>query len=266
MIDINKLPKKILNQIKDLSYTMDDVGESDSTIAIFENMVLKIEKTSRQSNREYEILKWLKNRLPVPEIIGFEQQDGYNYLLMSKLTGSMACDKMNMQTPERVIEALAGGLKALWKVDISDCPYSSRLEDCLKLAAYNIKHNLVDVDDFNEDTLGENGFKNVEELYAFLMNNKPAEDLVFSHGDYCLPNVFIDGNKAVGFLDLGKAGVADRWKDISLAVRSIKYNICDLYGLRYNEYLKLKNRFYSLLGIEEDKEKLRYYILLDELF
>ena len=178
----------------------------------------------------------------------------------------MACDKMNMQTPERVIEALAGGLKALWKVDISDCPYSSRLEDCLKLAAYNIKHNLVDVDDFNEDTLGENGFKNVEELYAFLMNNKPAEDLVFSHGDYCLPNVFIDGNKAVGFLDLGKAGVADRWKDISLAVRSIKYNICDLYGLRYNEYLKLKNRFYSLLGIEEDKEKLRYYILLDELF
>ncbi len=49
-------------------------------------------------------------------------------------------------------------------------------------------------------------------------------------------------------------------------LRSLKYNICDLYGLSDEEYLKLKNKLYSLLDIKEDEKKLRYYILLDELF
>ncbi len=41
---------------------------------------------------------------------------------------------------------------------------------------------------------------------------------------------------------------------------------CELYG--YNEvwFQNLKQQFYKNLGIKEDKEKLRYYILLDALF
>lgn len=266
MFEMNKLPDAIHNKIKNLPYKVDNIGESESLVVIFENMVLKIEKTSSQSDNEYEILKWLNGKLPVPEIIEFARAGGYNFLLMSKLKGKAAYDKINMRNPELLVEALADGIRQLQSIDTADCPFDGRLDKRLKDAEYNLKHNLVDVDDFNEDTLGENGFKDVDELYEFLLKNKPSEDLVFTHGDYCLPNIFVSRSRTVGFLDLGKAGVADRWQDIALCLRSLKYNICDLYGLGDEEYLKLKNKLYSLLDITEDEKKLRYYILLDELF
>lgn len=258
----NHIKKKIDNQ----PYTYDKLGESDSTVILFDDMVLKIEKTSCQSDREYHILNWLDKKLPVPKIICFERKDGFNYLLMTKLDGSMACDTINIDKLDSIVESLADGLKQLWRIDITNCEFDSTLDVKLKEAKYNIDHNLVDCNDFEECTLGPDGFKDIDALYSFLMKNKPEEDLVFSHGDYCLPNVFINDKSAVGFLDLGKAGVADRWADIALCVRSLKYNICDLFNLPYNHYLSLKQKLYDLLEIKENEEKLRYYILLDELF
>ena len=263
---IKNLPKEIYDFIKDQPYETDGIGESGSTVLLFENMVLKIEKTSAQSDNELSVMQWLSGKLPVPKVIAFAQENGYNYLLMSRLSGEMSCSDQNLQSVEDTVIALADGIKMLWSVDISNCPYINNLDVKLKNAKYNIENNLVDTDDFNEDTLGEGGFKDVSELYDFLLNNRPEEDLVLSHGDYCLPNIFLKDGKVSGFLDLGKTGIADRWQDIALCVRSLKYNICDWFGLDEKAYKKCKALFYSRLGIEEDAEKLRYYILLDELF
>ncbi len=78
---------------------------------------------------------------------------------------------------------------------ITDCALNSTLDKKLKAAKFNIDNDLVDIDDFEENTIGANGFKDINALYSFLLNNKPKEDLVFTHGDYCLPNVFSDGEK-----------------------------------------------------------------------
>lgn len=209
---------------------------------------------------------WLGGRLPVPEVIAFEQDNGFNYLLMSRLKGHMGCGCLCRSNMEDTIVALADGIKQLWQIDISVCPYSSTLDKRLTDAKYNMDNGLVDVDNFNDDTLGENGFEDVDSLYDFLVNNQPEEDLVFTLGDYCLPNVFVEGDRAIGFIDLGKAGVADKWQDIALCIRSLKYNVSSMLGLSESEYNRLKNLFYAELGIEEDEQKLRYYILLDELF
>lgn len=259
------LPKSIAKKIKGKNLTLDTLGESDSSVYILEEAVLKIEKTGDNANREAEALQWLCGKLPVPQVLAFAQENGFNYLLMSKMHGTMACD-MLVDNIETAVAALADGLKQLWHVDISDCPLDSRLTKRLQQAKYNIGNGLVDTDDFEPDTLGENGFADLNALYNFLETHQSAEDLVFTHGDYCLPNLLAESGKIVGFIDLGKAGVADRWQDIALCVRSLQYNLCDLCGKPYDVFLKAKNTFYSLLNIEEDTEKLRYYILLDELF
>lgn len=266
IMDINKLPLSIQNHVMNHPYETDRVGESDSKVFLFDNMVLKIEKSCNHSNREYEALKWLDGRLSVPEIIAFEKSDGYNYLLMSRIKSKTMIDDITKCNPYKLVEAMADGIKQLWAIDINDCPLDSRLPSQLLEAKYRLDNDLVDTEDFEEDTLGDNGFKSVDELYKFLKNNQPDEDLVFTHGDYCLPNLFVKDNKTIGFIDLGKAGIADRWQDLALCIRSMKYNYCSIRGLDETEFAELRNYLLRLLNIELDKEKLRYYILLDELF
>lgn len=260
------LPKSIAKKIEGKNLTFDTLGESDSSVYLLDNAVLKIEKTGDNADREADALQWLGGKLPVPEMIAFAQEKGFNYLLMSKMHGTMACDALTDDTIDTVVTALADGLKQLWRVDVSDCPLDSRLNKRLTQAKYNIENGFVDTEDFEPDTLGENGFADLDALYDFLETHQPPEDLVFTHGDYCLPNIFTENGKTVGFIDLGKAGIADRWQDIALCVRSLQYNLCDLCGKPYDVFLRAKNLLYSLLDIEENTEKLRYYILLDELF
>ncbi len=263
---INMLPNSIKKYVNNKPFTVDKIGESDSQVIIFDDMVLKIEKTGNQSDREYDALKWLSDKLPVPKIVAFDKADGFNYLLMTRIKEKNLIDDIYSIEPKQIIEALADGLKQLWSIDISTCPLQSRLPSRLAEAKYRIDNGLVDVDDFNEDTLGENGFADIEELFSFLLENQPEEDLVFTNGDYCLPNFFINQNRIVGFIDLGKAGVADRWQDLALCIRSIEYNLCEIKNLSHSYFLEWRDYLLELLDVKLDNIKLRYYILLDELF
>lgn len=262
----DKFPKSISEKINGEKYISDTTGESDSTVLLFDSFVLKIERINASSVREVEALRWLDKKLPVPRIIEFAQENGFNYILMSRLEGAMACDCFHAENTDDLVAALADGLKKLWRIDISDCPLDSSLAQKLAQAKRNIKNGLVDADDFEPNTIGPDGFSDIDALYDYLLTHQPDADLVFTHGDYCLPNLFIEKGKTVGFLDLGKAGIADRWQDIALCVRSLHHNICDLCGMPYQDFLNAKNNLYALLGITENTEKLKYYILLDELF
>lgn len=266
MFDLEKLPNNIANRIAGLKWSSDDIGESGSMLLLFDDMVLKIEEVSRSSNNERLLLEWLSGRLPVPQLIEADVQDGCSFLLMSKVSGEMACSEHNLQNIEATVKALVTGLKLLWEVDTGDCPCRNTLSDKLVEARYNIDNNLVDIDDFNPETFTTEGFRDVEDLYAYLESNRPEEDLVFSHGDYCLPNVFISGVDVTGLIDLGSGGIADRWQDIALCVRSLQFNYVDHADYEYNDFLKHKVLFFDELGLIPDEEKIRYYILLDELF
>ena len=92
--------------------------------------------------------------------------------------------------------------------------------------------------------------------------------MVFSHGDYCLPNIFGIRDKVTGYIDLGRAGISDKWCDIALCYRSLSHN----YSGKYQQHQKNTYPGYDELllfrelDIEPNWEKIRYYILLDELF
>lgn len=260
-----QIPNKIQKIIGNEKYNIDNVGMSGSSVYVFEDKVLKIQAAGSESENEYVMMKWLQGKLLIPEVLAYEKDDLKSYLLMSRISGAMACDDYYMKAPELLTDLLAKAIHMLWEVDISDCPSIINLDKKIEMARYNVEHDLVDTENVQPDTFGEDGFKNPKELLEWLIENRPEEDLVLSHGDLCLPNIFFMGKDVSGFIDLGKICVADRYQDIALCYRSLINNFRGIYGGEACEGLDT-NKFFEKLGVEPDWKKIRYYILLDELF
>lgn len=259
------IPKKIRAIIGDKKFAVDNVGMSGSTIMTYDDMVLKIEKYNYKIRRTIDMMRWLDGKIPVPRVIHHEIADGMSYLLMSRITGKMSCDEYYLERPCELVTLLAEGLKILWSVDVTDCPFHRTPEAELADARYNVENNLVDVDNVEPDTFGEGGFESPIKLLRWLEENKPVCEPVLSHGDYCLPNIFFENGKVSGFIDLGDTGVGDKWRDIALCYRSLRHNADGGYGGRVYDNIN-PDMLFEKLGIEPDRKKLKWYTLLDELF
>ncbi len=259
------IPIEMKELIEGHYFDMDKIGCSESDIFIFDNdLVLKAEPKRSESDGEYQMMEWLMGKLPVPQIVKFYTNGKKNYLLMTKLKGKMACDPSIIQDLDNMARLLSKGLKKLWQVDVKECPRIINLDYKLKRALDRVINNEVDIDGAEPEIFGEEGFETPMALYEYLRDNRPVEEYVLIHGDYCLPNIFFENNEVSGYLDLGYCGIGDKWQDIALAVRSIRYNL-EVVG-KEAEYSKVYNIFFEELGIEPDEEKIRYYRLLDELF
>lgn len=269
MVPISSFPAEITARLAGYTCAKDHIGCSSAGVFRYENngdvLYLKVAEVSDEIRREKDLLIWLKDRVPVPDVVYYVEQDGYAFLLMTKADGFMACDcprdivgeQDKVHEPiTQTVKLLADALLMLQTLDIDRCPFENTLEIKLKAALYNIEHDLVDSDDFEENT----GFKSPKELYHWLVENRPTEELCFTHGDFCLPNIFIDGKTVTGFIDVGRGGISDKWQDIALCVRSLNYN------LRHTDQQKYINLLFTYLRIQPDEVKIRYYILLDELF
>lgn len=257
-----KFPESIARAIGSRPYRTEDIGRSGSSVLIFEDMVLKIEKSSPVSDNEYAVLTWLGGRLNAPRVICFEKADGFHYLLMTKLRGEMACDASLDRS--YVICGLAQGLKTLWRLPLDGCPNVQTFSKRLMLARERMERGDLANAVFPAQAKAI-GCEDFPSLLTYLERNRPEETLVFSHGDYCLPNVFLDGED-VGFLDLGSAGGADLWYDITICLWSIRYNFCDFFGVSEEELADYEELFFRELGIARDADKIRYHVLLDEFF
>ena len=257
-----EIPGKIREIINKKCGNQCHIGLSGASVYIYDDVVLKIQPISDESIREVNMLHWLKNKLPVPKIIECINANKLSYLLMEKCTGLMACSQEYMIDPITQAKSLANALHDLWDLDWQDCPCQNTLDQKLKQAEYNVINGLVDTDDCEPDTYKE--FRDPEALLYWLQCNRPSEELVISHGDFCLPNVLFDNGVLSGLIDLGQSGVADKWCDVALCYRSIRDNFSGRYGQCWNGYRA--HYLFEALQIKPDWEKIRYYILLDELF
>ena len=259
------LPGSIFKLVDGKSYETDNIGMSGSKILIFDDSVLKVVPFCEKNDETIRMMKWLEEKLPVPKVIACEKDEEYQYLLMSKIPGKMSCDEYYMEHPKELLDILAKALKMLWSVDISDCPRNRNIEVELSEARYRVENNLVDMDNVEPTTFGKDGFENPQALLDWLYENKPNYEPVLSHGDFCLPNIFIEDKQVSGFIDLGDTGIGDKWRDIALCYRSLKHNFDGSFGGKvYPDFDP--DMLFDALGIEPDREKLRFYILLDELF
>ncbi len=201
-------------------------------------------------------LRWLHGRLPVPDVLYAAEVEDTSYLLMSAVPGLIACAEEMPLAPAVVTRLLAAGMQQMHALAIADCPFDQRIATRLPLAQQRIQANLVDSDDFDAERQG----RTPESVFDELLVTHPAtEDVVFTHGDYCLPNILIDTDRQTitGFIDLARAGIADRHQDLALCARSLTYNLGE-------EWVPL---LFDIYGREHiDPAKLYWYQMLDELF
>lgn len=255
---------KLKKLIAKYSFIKDTEGMSPAKVYKLvgenENLYLKMTDsryigTTYDVEREKDMMLWLEGKLPVPKVLYFEQHEGWNNLLMSEADGILCQKKYEAeQNPEKIVGLYARCIRLFQSIDISDCPFNNNTDFRLAELDFLLNNNFADVDcrNWEEDT----SFTDPLELYDFLKVKKPKEELVFSHGDLGDSNILVKNGKVSGFIDLGRSGKADKWYDIAFCVRSIK-------DIGEEKHVKL---FFDLLGIEPDWEKIKYYILLDELF
>lgn len=259
------IPETINKLIQDQPYTTDSMGLSGSRVLIFPDSVLKIEENSESAREAVTVMGWLADKIPVPQVLCCERGRQYQYLLMSRIQGKMACDTWFLERPEELLTLLADVLQQLWQVDISGCPRIRDLDVQLKDARYRVENQLVDIENTEPDTFGPGGFRDPEELLRYLEEHRPEWEPVLSHGDFCLPNIFFENGRLSGLIDLAHTGVSDKWQDIALCYRSLKHNFDGSYGGKvYPDFDP--DRLFEKLGFEPDWEKIRYFLLLDELF
>ena len=259
------IPAPIRAQIDGQPYTLDSIGMSGARILCFPDKVLKISPLNEEAEDERRMMDWLSGRLPVPKLLDALTENRTSYLLMSRLEGEMACSQEHLAHPRRLARLLAEGLRMLWRTDTAGCPCHQPLDERLRRAGELVRREECDMEHVELSTYGPDGFENPAALLEWLIDNRPAEeDLVLSHGDFCLPNLFVRDGRISGFLDLGRCGTADRYQDIALCWRSLRDNIGGIYGPVREGFDP--DCLFDELGIEPDREKLRYFLLLDELF
>jgi aminoglycoside phosphotransferase len=255
---VQELPKDLRRIVGEADLVQNTIGCSKALVFYIPHIrsYLKIAAYNDLEPLEYEaaVLQWLQGKAPVPKVHYYAKLGGREYLLISEIEGLDCSREEHRSHPEEMVRNLAAGLRRMHDLDISQCPLDQTLEVKLKKARSNLERGLVDENQFEPRYQGNRA----EDLYALLLAQRPAsQDLCFTHGDYCLPNIILKDGAVSGFIDLGRAGVADRYVDLALAVRSLQYNN---YGSP-----RLVELFFEVYGLKEpDPAKMEFYTLLDE--
>ncbi len=255
-----ELPPDLKKLIK--GYIWKEVISGDPRTAIFhlsgnEKNPLYLKITDRLSEirflEEREKLKWLFGKLPVPRVLFYTCYNSQEFLLLAALKG-VPSHHASIEERKTVVSILARGLRRIHSIDITKCPFNNSLDIQLSRARTRMKRGFVREEDFDEKRQG----RTAEALYQELLATRlDIDDPVFTHGDYCLPNILIDGGKLSGFVDFGNAGISDRYQDIALCIRSIIYN----FGGK-----RCADLFLEKYGIKPNWQKIEFYQLLDEFF
>ena len=152
-----------------------------------------------------------------------------------------------------IVDALAAFMRRLHAIPVSECSFNSDHACRLARARERIEAGVVDVDDFDKEREGWTAEQVWEAMHRLL---PLAPDPVVTHGDFSLDNLLIVEGKVVGCIDVGRAGIADRYQDLAV-----------LWNCLEEFEPSLQERLVAQYGIADpDRRKLQFHLLLDELF
>jgi aminoglycoside phosphotransferase len=246
------------------------VGMSGATVERHGRWVLKAARPTwdRGLDAEADRLRWLAGTAMgshVAEVVAYEPApaagNGIDRLLTTALPGAdLTTDEVARRlAPAEQARRFGRHLRELHdSLDPDDCPFDARLDGRLAAAERRVAEGGVDDEEFEP----ENGGRTPSDVLAELVRRRPAgEDLVVTHGDWCFPNVLVDpdGDESAWWMcDLGGLGVACRWYDLGIGCRTTVHNVGEGHVAAFLAG-------YGLAPGEIDRERLDYYVLVDEL-
>lgn len=195
--------------------------------------------------------------ISVPSVVASatDPASGEHYLATTELVGSPAARSEILTDAEALIDALASGLRALHDLPRAPCPFVVSVDGLLREAAERVRLGLVDRRQFEPI----HARYSPEQLYRHLLAMRPEvpEDPVVVHGDPTLDNTLIAGGRVAGYVDLGRAGVSDRYLDLAIVARELATRVSP-HAL---------GPFFTAYGVAgPDVRKVDFYLLLDEFF
>ncbi len=181
------------------------------------------------------------------EVLSFETHEGRDYMLSTRVPGEDCTHAEYLAEPERLVELYAEILRGLHDMSPDGCPVQNRILTYRATALENYRTGNYYKDSFPDSF----GYASAEEALAVIRDSGDAlraDTLI--HGDYCLPNVMLDGWRFSGFVDVGNGGVGDRHIDIFWALWTLWYNL--------GKTDKYSDRFLDAYGREKvDRDLLR---------
>lgn len=206
---------------------------------------------SKTLKHDFLVYEWLAGKLPVPAVHFFQEDDSSEWLCIEWIDGKTLAE---LPADEQWVRIYALALRILHEVPIDSLAPVYSLDTRLKEVRIRMDKGWVDTADFEEEYRSYS----TEQLWDELRKYKPTvADLVFTHGDYCPDNLIVRDGVVAAFIDMGRGGVADRYQDLSLAIRSLKHQNLD-------DLIPLFLQHYGLTYLDENK--LRFYTILDEFF
>lgn len=180
--------------------------------------------------REAAMTRYFHSKALAAEVLAYAQLE-QDWLLTARVPGEDCIHHACLEHPERLCDLLGELLRDLHDTDFSGCPVPDRTGEYIDTVCRNYQNNRYDGSLFPDNW----GFASPEEAWAVVREYAPhlkADTLL--HGDYCLPNIMLDGWRFTGFIDLDNAGVGDRHIDLFWGVWSLQYNLkTDAYRDRF---------------------------------
>lgn len=159
------------------------------------------------------------------------QSEAQDWLLTARVPGEDCTHAIYLADPKRLCDILATRLRALHELSCTDCPVQNRISGYIQTATDNYDRGVFDPSYLPAHLQ----HLSATEAYALLCEGKSmlrCDTLL--HGDYCLPNILLDGWKFSGFIDLGNGGVGDRHIDLFWGAWTLAFNLgTDVYRDRF---------------------------------
>ena len=169
-------------------------------------------------------------------VLEYRSEEEYDWLLTTRVAGEDCTHPDVLTRPEWLADMMGERLRALHELSTDGCPVADRTASYLATVDQNFLTGHYDTSLFPDSFC----YESAEDAYTVVQQNRHRlRSDTLLHGDYCLPNIMLDGDRFSGFIDLGGAGVGDRHIDLFWGAWTLNFN---LHTERY------RDRFFDAYG------------------